>query len=584
MKKSILLLYIISINCILLISMTDAKAQYRKTTYCNPIDLDYTYPFHNSYRGISYRSGADPSVTFFRGKYYLFATRSMGYWMSENLLNWTFIKPESWYFNGSNAPFSFNYKDSLLYMAGNPSGSMSLLYTDKPSKGSWEAVKSVWHDLQDPAFFIDDDGRSFIYWGSSNRWPIRVRELDKNNLFLPKTDEVDSLIYLHPEEHGWERFGENHTSNIKPFLEGAWMNKYKGKYYLQYAAPGTEFNVYGDGVYIGDSPIGPFSYAPNNPFCYKPGGFATGAGHGCTISGPGGVYWHFATIRISVNYQFERRLCMFPTFFDEDGLLHSDTSYGDYPHYSPDQPTKQSINGGFRGWMLLSYHKPVTTSSSLKDHDGSRLVDENISTFWVAKENNEKQYVSIDLLRPMLIYALQINFADYHESKLWGKMSDLHQRYFIEVSLDGENWKTIVDKSNSFEDAPHVYIELDEAVQARYVRYRHKFINNENLAISDFRIFGKGGEAIPKTPKYFKVVRDNDRRNAMLSWKKIKNVQGYNIMWGIAPNKLYNSWMLYGDDCELNLRSLNINQKYYFSIESFSENGISKRSKIIEVD
>jgi len=43
-------------------------------------------------------------------------------------------------------------------------------------------------------------------------------------------------------------------------MEGASMTKYNGKYYLQYAASGTQFNFYGDGVYIGETPIGPFTY------------------------------------------------------------------------------------------------------------------------------------------------------------------------------------------------------------------------------------------------------------------------------------------------------------------------------------
>jgi hypothetical protein len=33
-------------------------------------------------------------------------------------------------------------------------------------------------------------------------------------------------------------------------LEGAWVTKHDGKYYLQYAAPGTEYNIYADGVYV----------------------------------------------------------------------------------------------------------------------------------------------------------------------------------------------------------------------------------------------------------------------------------------------------------------------------------------------
>ncbi len=43
----------------------------------------------------------------------------------------------------------------------------------------------------------------------------------------------------------------------RPFIEGAWMTKHDGTYYLQYAGPGTEYNVYGDGVYESDSPLGP---------------------------------------------------------------------------------------------------------------------------------------------------------------------------------------------------------------------------------------------------------------------------------------------------------------------------------------
>lgn len=263
---------------------------------------------------------------------------------------------------------------------------MSILYTDNPKRGDWKAVPSVLHDLQDPALFIDDDERAYMYWGSSNRWPIRGKELDMKNKFLPIAKKPDSLLFLRPDIHGWERFGENHTSDIKPFIEGAWMTKHNGKYYLQYAAPGTQFNVYGDGVYVGKSPLGPFEYAAHNPFCYKPGGFATGAGHGSTVCGPGGIYWHFGTIHLSINYKFERRLCMFPTFFDEDGAMYSDTYFGDYPHYSPDQVSRQTTSGGFRGWMLLSYGKPVKASSQLESYPVENVTDENLKTFWVAEK------------------------------------------------------------------------------------------------------------------------------------------------------------------------------------------------------
>ena len=561
---------------LMLLFVGSLHAQYRTTTYCNPLNLDYTYPFHNSHLGKSYRSGADPAVVEFRGEYYMFVTRSWGYWHSKDLLNWDFITPEKWYFEGCNAPAAHNYKDSVLYVCGNPSGAMSILYTDNPKRGDWKAVPSVLHDLQDPALFIDDDERAYMYWGSSNRWPIRGKELDMKNKFLPIAKKPDSLLFLRPDIHGWERFGENHTSDIKPFIEGAWMTKHNGKYYLQYAAPGTQFNVYGDGVYVGKSPLGPFQYAAHNPFCYKPGGFATGAGHGSTVCGPGGIYWHFGTIHLSINYKFERRLCMFPTFFDEDGVMYSDTYFGDYPHYSPDQVSRQTTSGGFRGWMLLSYGKPVKASSQLESYPVENVTDENLKTFWVAGKNDDKQWVEIDLEEVSDVYALQLNFFDYEETGFWGRMPNIRQRYLVEASVDGARWRVLVDYRNSFRDAPHNYIELDQPIEARYIRYRHHYVPGKNLAMGDIRVFGLGRGKKPATVKGFTVVREADERNARISWKSVKGAQGYNVLWGVAPDKLYSSWMVYGDN-SLDLRALTVGQKYYFAIESFNENGISQR-------
>ena len=61
----------------------------RMDTYCNPLNIDYTYMIYNSDKNISYRSGADPAVVEFRGEYYMFVTRSHGYWRSRDLLNWS---------------------------------------------------------------------------------------------------------------------------------------------------------------------------------------------------------------------------------------------------------------------------------------------------------------------------------------------------------------------------------------------------------------------------------------------------------------------------------------------------------------
>lgn len=567
-----------AISCVLLLFFSGIVTA-QQNTYCNPINIDYTYMIYNAHKDISYRSGADPAVVRFRNEYYMFVTRSMGYWHSTDLNDWEFINPQRWYFEGSNAPAAFNYKDSLLYVAGNPSGSMSVLFTDDPKKGDWQATPAIINDLQDPALFVDDDGEGYVYWGSSNKFPVRAKKLDRKKRFRP-SEETYELFNLEPEKHGWERFGENHSDTILGgYIEGPWMTKYKNKYYLQYAAPGTEFNVYGDGVYTGDSPLGPFIYAPNNPFSYKPGGFITGAGHGSTVQGPGNHYWHITSMAMNVNIGWERRIGMFPTYFDGDGLMYSDTRFGDYPHYAP---AVQDRHGEFTGWMLLSYKKSVKTSSSLAHFIAENLVDEQIKTFWVAQENNDRQWIEMDLGKPGTVKAVQVNFNDYR-SDLYGKIPGLYHQYTISGSLDGKNWEIIVDRSKNTRDVPNDYVELPEPQKLRYIRYDNIHVPTPYLSISDLRIFGNGEGKAPGQIKKFSVVRKTDKRDAVITWSPQKNSTGYNVLWGIAPDKLYSSWMVYGEN-SLELKSLNTDQVYYFAIEAFNENGVSERSKLIAAE
>jgi hypothetical protein len=506
----------------------------------------------------------------------MFVTRSLGYWYSKDLTQWKFITPQRWYFQGENAPAAHNYRDELLYVTGDPSGTMSLLYTDDPQKGDWQAVPALLHGLQDPDFFIDDDGRAYMFWGSSNRLPIRGEELDAQHRFLPTGAPVE-LFNKDEAKHGWERFGVNHDDPEKAgFIEGSWLTKHDGTYYMQYAAPGTEWDTYGDGVYTAKSPLGPYTYAANNPISYKPGGFINGAGHGSTVVGPGGQYWHVSTMAIAVNYKYERRIGMFPTFFDKDGMMYADTSFGDYPHYAPNQPEKK---GAFRGWMLLSYKKPVTASSHLEDFTPDRVTDEQVKTFWVAKDNGPGQWLEIDLETVGTIRAFQINYHDY-KSDLYGRPKGLYEQFVVESSLDGKKWTILKDRSHDKLDTPNDYVELPHAVQGRYVRFRSLHVPTPYLAISDFRIFGTVAGDPPVAVTDVTVVRD-DRRNALVSWGMQTASQGYNVRWGIAPDKLYSSWMVYGRN-SVSIRSLNTDQKYYFTVEAFDVHGVGPQSAAIE--
>ena len=141
----------------------------------------------------------------------------------------------------------------------------------------------------------------------------------------------------------------------------------------------------------------------------------------------------------------------------------------------------------------------------------------------------------------------------------------------------------MVDRSENFKDVPNDYVELAKPVEVRFVRYKNIHIPTPHLSISDLRVFGRGKGKVPKAVKGLQVTRKTDRREAVISWDTRLNCQGYNILWGIAPDKLYSSWLVY-EKATLDLKSLNTDQTYYFAIEAFNENGISERSGIIKIN
>lgn len=557
-------------------------------TYCNPIDINYRYNWEQINDKISYRSGADPVIVNHKGEYFLFVTISGGYWHSKDLLHWKFIEPNKWPMEDICAPAALSVRDTL-YLFQSTFQQRPIFFSTEPETGKlkffnrWMPLLPDTIGPWDPAIFHDDEtDKWFMYWGSSNVFPIYGSELDHSKQ-LVYTGEIKKLLYLNPEKHGWERFGPNHTSTRKPFIEGAWMTKHNKKYYLQYAAPGTEYNVYANGTYVGTDPLGPFEYAPNNPISYKPGGFMTGAGHGNTFQDNFGNYWNTGTPWIAINWNFERRLAMFPAFFDKDDLMYANTRFGDFPHYLPTGKLKNK-DDLFAGWMLLSYKKTVAASSVQDTFKVSNVTDENPRSFWVSKSNKRGEWLMIDLKKNYDVRAVQIHFADYKSNIFDNDSSRVYTQYKFYSSLDGKIWRTIVDLSKEKLDRPNGYFELTAVIKARYIKYENIYMPTPNLAVSDIRVFGNGSESFPQAPAGLKVFRDSDERNSFITWNKVDGAVGYNVLWGIGKDKLYQTYQVWADEeTKLELRALTIGQDYYFAIESFNEVGVSKVSDVVHI-
>jgi xylan 1,4-beta-xylosidase len=557
------------------------------TTYCNPMNLDYAFaPSRDCKNDNTHRSTADPVCVMYRGLYYLFSTNQEGYWWSADMASWHFV-PHLFASNGSNdqvcAPAAWPCKRGMLFLPCFTEKDIMPLYLSKdPRGGHWiEAVGSFPIKTWDPTLFEDDDGRLYIYWGSSNFYPIYGAEIDPAHGYQP-VGKILELLRLDSKRHGWERFGEDNLhGKMDPFIEGAWMNKFGGRYYLQYGAPGTEWNVYGDGVYVSDRPLGPFTYQKHNPFSFKPTGFIRGAGHGSTFSDKFGNLWHVATGVISVKDTFERRLVLFPAGLDSDGVLFADTAFGDYPQFLP--AGKRDPHKNSCGWMLLSCAKKSWASASKPDRSPDLAFDEDIKTYWSAPDAAPGQYLAVDLGSNMDVWSIQVNYAEEGATSA-GKQTGARHCYRIWDSQDGKNWRILVDKSRSRREVPHDYVQLSEPVQARYLKLENVSMPTGCFAISDFRVFGKATGPAPAKVEGFQVLRNSsDRRDVSLRWQPVPGAYAYEISFGAAADKLYSSALVYKNST-YDLHSLNVDSPYYFQIQAVSESGLSAASAVVAAE
>jgi beta-xylosidase len=558
----------------------------QQKTYCNPINVDYGYcPIPNFTEWGKHRATADPVIVTYKGDYYLFSTNQWGYWWSSDMLNWNFVsrlflKPWHKVYDELCAPGVWVQGDTMLVFGSTYSKNFPIWMSTDPKGNKWkEAIDSLEIGGWDPAFFVDDDGKLYMYNGSSNRYPLYGIEMNRKT-FQPIGTRKEMYL-LEPEKYGWQRFGEYLDNTfLDPFIEGAWMTKHNGKYYLQYGAPGTEFSGYADGVIVGDDPLGPFIPQPM-PFSYKPGGFARGAGHGATYQDKWNNWWHVSTIAISVKNNFERRIGIWPAGFDKEGVMYMDAAFGDYPTYLP-TGVADHLKSRFTGWMLLNYNKPVQVSSTLGSYFANNAVDENIKSYWSAATGNKGEWIQTDLGNVSTVNAIQLNYAD-QDAEFLGKQQGIYHQYILHYSSDGKTWKVLVDKSNNKTDVPHDYIEIAQPVQARYLKLENIHMPTGKFALSGFRVFGNGNGTKPGAVEHFFVLRtEKDKRSAWLKWKPVDNAYAYNIYTGTSPDKLYNCIMVHSAS-EYYFKAMDKDLPYYFTIEAINENGVSPRTKVQEV-
>ncbi len=546
----------------------------KNRTFCNPVNINYQYQHY--FNG---RESADPAVVLFKGEYYLFASHGSGYWVSGDLANWNFIEadlvrqPQFRLF----APATMVLGDRL-YLAHSEGG--DVMYSENPKDpDSWVNLGHpyVWND---PALFLDDDGKVYMFDGLSDIAPLRAARLDPDDGMALLEGPVD-IFQSDKDRRGFERRGNcNEINDARPHLEGPWMFKTGGKYYLTYAVPGTEYSAYCDGCAVADSPMGPYRYAESSPAVYKATGFLRGCGHGCLFADKNGNLWKMDTVSIGVNHMFERRLCLYPSKIGADGELYTNTVRGDYPMLLP-HLTKDPFGEGDAGWHLLSLNAASEASSILDEAHGPEMAaDENMKDWWSAGTGEPDEWISFDLGETGTVCAVQVNFADQDTERVSGRHNGFSYRYTVEASEDGENWFLLIDRRDNGDDCPHEYFELEEPMRLRAFRLtnRGEIPAGGRFAVSGFRVFGRSDVPAPAAPA-FTARRCEDEREMTVCWTPAEGAEGYIVRFGIHPDERNTHWQVIGDN-KAHIRCLTAGVGYYVSVDAYNKGGLTRGKEI----
>ena len=434
-------------------------------TYCNPLSVP-DYPIGRRVpnevgKFPAWRELADPTVIYEDGVWYLYPSCGMVWW-SKDFVTWRHRRMEP--YDCGYAPTVVKHRGRFWLLA---SGS-DLYVSDSPlgpfkKIGPLRAPDGAEVRVGDPMLFSDDDGRLYLYFGCG--WMISGVELDAadpTRLLADPATMFEADLAAHP----WERMGACNTDPNYSWVEGAWMFKRGGVYYLTYAAPGTQWPSYGMGAYKGPSPLGPWEYMRTTPFLTGRTGLVTGPGHGCLVQGPGDSVWAFYTCCVCHHYAFERRIGMDRIRFGADGDILPATAT-ETPQPAP------GADDGEPGWLPLNRlaGRSVATSCA-PGRDAVYATDGSMLTWWQPAADDPAPSVTTFCAFhgvPVPVAAVRVVWRDVGLDPAHGVLPGPFG-YRVEAETAPGEWISVLDRFDSREDLLCDYRALPAPVRVLRVR------------------------------------------------------------------------------------------------------------------
>ncbi|HMP92596.1 MAG TPA: glycoside hydrolase family 43 protein [Phnomibacter sp.] len=148
----------------------------------------------------------------------------------------------------------------------------------------------AWDDI-DPTILIDDDGQAYLYWGNGSCKVVKLKE---------NMTELDGPITV---------------LDIKNFIEGPWVYKRNGLYYLVYAGRGTKPEMIE--YCTATSPMGPWTYQ-GIIMENSPNSFTT---HPGIIDYKGKSYFFTHNGTLPTGGSYRRSICVDYMYYNPDGTI-----------------------------------------------------------------------------------------------------------------------------------------------------------------------------------------------------------------------------------------------------------------------
>ena len=212
--------------------------------------------------------GADPFVLAHNGKYYLYSTNSndgFRVFESSDMAKWEDkgyclkkgdVMGEKWFW----AP-EIMARDGKFFMVYVAEEHLAIAESESPL-GPFVQKERKWLSEEkaiDGHFFVDDDGTVYLYYVRFDNG--NVIYMSKMNDDLSGFDEKNERFLFRADKE-WELMDCE-------VVEGPFVLKHKGRYYLTYSANHTRSEYYAIGYAVSDSPYGPFVKYENNPILHK---------------------------------------------------------------------------------------------------------------------------------------------------------------------------------------------------------------------------------------------------------------------------------------------------------------------------